>query len=152
MSVSTAPLAKQKILDLLNARTALAAMVTADQLKIRWAAPTEEADYRRDIIWLGDVEQTEEHIALGGNGIRKDEDYTIQLWCQSYRVGDDPKATEEACWALREEAAAAIRLDPNLSGVLNQWVEIESTNVITRPAEKGWLVKCEASLLCHARI
>lgn len=150
MAASTAPAAKQKILDLLNARPALAALVAAKTLRIRWAAPTEEADYRRDIIWLGDVRQTEEHVALGGNS--KDEDYTVGLWCQSYRTGDDPKATEDACWALREEAAAAIRADPTLGGVLNQWAEIQSTNVTTRPAEKGWLVKAEALVLCHARI
>lgn len=150
MAASTAPAAKQKILDLLNARTTLATLVAANELKIRWAAPTEEADYRRDIVWLGDVQQTEDHIALGG--MRKDEDYTIELWCQSYRTGDDPRATEEACWQLREEAAAAVLANPNLGGVLNQFIEIQSTNVTTRPAEKGWLVKAEASLLCHARI
>jgi hypothetical protein len=144
MAASTAPAAKAKIVELLMARPGLSGVT------VTWAQPTEDDFYATgDNVWLGKVTQSEEHIALGG--MRKDEDYTVGLWVQSWREGDDPQAVEERAWELRDEAAAAIRADPDLSGILNQWVEFESTEMVTEAFDKGWVAKGECGVLCHAR-
>ena len=150
MAASTAPSAKAQLLVLLNARPSLAASVTAKNLKIRWAAPTEEADYKRDVIWTGRVDVEEENVLGGGS---KHEDYTIQVGIQSYRTGDDPQGTEEAWWALHAELAAAVRASPTLNDVLTSgWASLESANEEPQPiAGGGWLAKGTATVRCRAK-
>lgn len=156
MAASTAPAAKQKILDLLNARPALAASAAAKTLKVRWAAPTEDADYRRDVIWLGEtVELEEEHVQLGGGASRrKHEEYVVAVEMQAYRAGDDPKATESAWWALRTELAAVLTADPGLAGVLvSGYAQLASSVVTTQPVGGGgWLSKGSCRVRCKAQI
>jgi hypothetical protein len=156
MAASTAPAAKQKLLDLLNARAALAASVANKSLKVRWAAPTEEADYKRDVIWLGEtVEQEEEHIQLGGGANRrKHEEYVVEVGMQAYRTGDDPQGTETAWWELRTELAAAVTADPDLTGSLpSGYAQLESSVVSTQPvATGGWLSKGSCRVRCKAQI
>jgi hypothetical protein len=118
---------------------------------VKWSAPADGDQYTRDMVWLGDVDQTEVYRAIGQE--RKDEDYTLEVVVQAYLEGDDPRATEERAWELRAAVAAAIRADLTLGGNLNHWAEMDSTRMTTRPADpKGWLAKGTLQLRCRARI
>jgi hypothetical protein len=90
---------------------------------VKWSAPADGDQYTRDMVWLGDVDQTEVYRAIGQE--RKDEDYTLEVVVQAYLEGDDPRATEERAWELRAAVAAAIRADLTLGGNLNHWAEMD---------------------------
>lgn len=142
MAASKAPAVKAALVTLFDAATA--ATVT-------WAAPTDEEDYVAEMVWLGDVDQEENFRLLGRQSI--DEEFTIDVWIQAIKEGDNPQATEERAWAIREECVTALRSDLTLGGVVNQWIGPFPTRMETRPAgQKQWLAKAQLTLRCRARI
>lgn len=147
MADSTIPAAKAKILELLAARAAL------EGVGIDWVEPAKEADVKRDMIWLGDVEQTENWATLGAD--RRDESYLLEVHCQAYRQGDKPTDTELVCFALRDEIAVMLRDHKELDGVLLSpgVASLERTRLDSpQLADQGWLSHCLLHVRCTARI
>jgi len=145
MAVSTAPAAKQKLLDLFNASVDLTGVTRT------WAAPTKDEEYTEEHVWLGDVSQTEKWASLGAQ--KRDEDYTVEVVVQVTRPGDDEITVETRAWQLQAAVTAAVRADVTLAGVLSQWAEVVSTRMETRPAgPSSWLAKGTLLVHCRSRI
>jgi hypothetical protein len=148
MADSTIPAAKAKLLELLEARPGL------EGVGIDWVAPAKEADVKRDMVWLGDLEQTESWHGPGS--ARRDESYRLEVYCHAYRPGDKPKDTELACLALRDELSAVLREHHTLDGVLVGGVgdaSLERTQLFAAQlADKGWVSRCIAHVRCTALI
>lgn len=142
MADSTVPAVKAALVTLIDG--------TTSGVTVTWAAPTDEEDYVAEMIWLGDVEHTDEFGALGGQRI--DESYEVEIVVQVYQEGDDAQACEERAWVLRAAVVTAIRADLTLGGILNKWAGTFPTRMETRPADKGWLAKGTLRLPCRARI
>lgn len=143
MASSTAPAAKAAFIALLQT-------AVGSDVPVRWAAPTEESDYRRDLVWFGSTEK-DETARLGNN--RRDEEYTLNLAAQCYRVGDDPQGTEEAWWDLHDEVATVLRQSPTLSDTLTSGAaQLVSSDVDLALAEKGWLAKGSIQVRCTAAV
>lgn len=143
MAVSTVPAVK----------SALVALFTAalPTVTVTWAAPQNEEDYVNEMVWLGDTRQEEEFRILGAQKI--DEQYVIEVHVQALKEGDDPKATEERAWVMREACVAAVRADLDVSNTLNQWAGPFPTRMEVRPAgPKQWLARAVVEITGRARI
>ena len=145
MATSTAATAKQRILDLLAARPALAAV------KRTWAEPTQQGDHGADHVWFGDTDQSEEWGSLGAHA--RNENYVIELTAVAYLPGDDPQAAEARGWTLQGEISQALRSDPSLGGLLSQYAELQTTRMTVDPASAGgWVARANLRVHCVARI
>jgi hypothetical protein len=142
MAVSTVPAAKAALVTLIEA--------ALTGVSVTWSAPTDEEDYVAEMVWLGDVEHTDDWGALGRQRI--DETYELEIVVQVYQEGDNAQACEERAWVLREGVVTAVRADLTLGGILNKWAGTFPTRMETRPADKGWLAKGTLRLPCRARI
>lgn len=141
MSVSTAPLAKAKVLELLDSIPAPKA----------WVEPVREEDFRAENIWLGEsVEQEEVWKALGAEN--KEETYSFDVVCQVHDQNGTAQTAEVSCWALRDQIAEILRDFKELEGVLNLWCEVEGTTTRTGPTTKGFLSRATLRITCRARI
>lgn len=141
---TTAPAAQAKLLEIVGPVIAPAPFT--------WAAPTEEKDY--DLVngnaWMGDVSQDEDWITLGG--MAREETYTVELWAQVYRRGDDPKATADHAWLLRNAIAAAVGNNFTLDDAVDIQTSLVATTMTNRPATDGWLARAQMRLRCTARL
>lgn len=139
MAASTAPAAKAALVSILQA--------AIPGVPVTWAGPSVEATLERDAIWLGEVDQSEEWRGLGA--AKRTEDYTVTLFCQTVRQGNDPQATEEACWSLRASVQTAVRANKELNGTLGEagYAELRRTVTNLQTVEGGW--SCRASVQVH---
>ena len=147
MADSTIPAAKEKLLELLQARPGL------DGVGIYWNEPTQEANFKRDMIWLGDLEQTEAWHGLGDQ--RRDENYLLEVYVHAFRQGNKPKDTELALLNLRDEVSATLREHHTLQNVLGGHgdASLERTRLEgPQMAENGWLSRCLLHVRCTALI
>lgn len=144
MAISTVPAVKAKLVTLLTAASGLAGV------KVTWTYPVDEDDIGQEHIHFGDVTQSEVWHALGA--LRREEDYTIELVILVKKYGDDPKATDDRLWVLREQVSTVLRSDPTLSGILNAWAEITQTNTTLQPLTDGWATRARLGVHCKARI
>lgn len=149
MAVSTAPVAQQNLLALLALRAGLSGV------GLNWAAPVDADLYAPsgDDIYLGDVNQTQEWAAINRTVLPKDEHYTLQVFAQAYRQGNDPQGTATRAWALVAEIENQLRADPTINGALNRPAQVQSTLMSTKPADpQAWLAKATVQVACWARI
>lgn len=145
MAASTAPAAKQAILDLLKARPNL------NLVAITWGEPTEQEDLQDEMIFFqGGVERVPEWNVLGGAPL--DETYTLTLRVENRYYGDDPAAAEARTWALVGELEAAVRSDLRLGGVLRIPIVFADQEIRSRPLSDGWYGEADIPLVCSARI
>jgi hypothetical protein len=143
---STAAQAKRAILDLLATSDAL------EGVELSWAGPTQDADVKHRMVWLGKTVQTEKWAtSLGAK--KRDEDYHVTVIAQVWKDGDDPEQTELKAWDLQSAVSEAIRADLTLGGLLAQFAELSSTEVEPLPASpRGWRARAEMKVHCVARI
>lgn len=145
MANSTVPAVKAALV------SAFSTALTGQGVTVTWAAPSDEEDYVNEMVWLGDTEHDEDFKLLGAQRI--DESYTVEVFVQVMKEGDDPQTTEERWWAIRALCVNALRNDLTLGNVVNQWIGPFPTRVETRPAgPKQWLTRGTVSLACRARI
>jgi hypothetical protein len=145
MAASTAPAAKQKILDLLAARAGLAGVA------IEWSGPLSEAAVNYEMIhFRGPVTRDPGWEVLGG--ARLDEHYTVTLGVYAFKADDTEKAIEARAWALIDEIEQAIRANLNLDALLYDAIEFGEQSVETGRDGNTWIGYGTVALNCHARI
>lgn len=103
MSAATAPAVKQAMLALFAAAPALTGVT------VTWDGPTKDEDYTGEMIWLGDVEGSEDWATVGGQ-LRR-ETYTIGTGVYVEQWGDDPQTVETRLWTVWNAATEALRTD-----------------------------------------
>jgi hypothetical protein len=103
VSAATAPAAKAAILTVLTAASGLTGVT------LSWDGPTKDEDYTTEMIWLGDVEGSEDWSSVGGQ--RRRETYTVSLGFYVEQWGDDPRTAETRLWTIWNAATEALRAD-----------------------------------------
>lgn len=146
MADSTVPAVKAALLSLLKQSADLTGVT------ITWAAPVKEEDYTGDMVWLGDVIDTDEEFRrLGAQSVH--ESYDVAVHFQSYMAGNDPQTTEERAWEIRAAVVNLLRSDLTLGGLINEWIGAFPTHLEVRPANpSGWLAKGTVRIECRATI
>jgi len=91
---STAPLMKAALLTALTARAGLSGVT------VSYGAPTQGP---REFIALSDISGTQEFAMLGK--LRKDETYTLSVYCSVLREGNMQQTCTERCFELAAEIA-----------------------------------------------
>lgn len=145
MADSTIPAAKAKLVELLTA--------ALGDVGVLWVGPAQEADVSQDMVWLGDLEQTEAWHGLGAQ--KREESYLLDVYAQAYRQGDDPKNTELALLAIRDDVSTVLRAHKDLDGVLGGFgvASLERTRLdAPQLAEQGWVSRCLLQVRCTALI
>lgn len=142
MSSSTAPQAKGAILAILQGHVPLADVACS------WGGPVSEESIRDEMVFFGDLEQTEEYI--GPSSI--DEDYDLTVIIQVRTPGDDEQATETRAWDIRREVRAALEADGSLGGLLNIGCEVSRTVSESGPLTDGWFARLRVTVHCQARL
>lgn len=102
MTASTAPAAKQAML------TVWAATAGLNGVTVTWDGPTKDEDYQAEMVWLGDVDGSDDWHNLAG---ARREDYTVGVSVYVEQWGDDPKTLEQRVWAIWNAATDALRTD-----------------------------------------
>jgi hypothetical protein len=88
VSASTAPAAKAALLTIFAAAAGLSGVT------LSWDQPTKDSDYTGEMIWLGDVQGSENWSSLGAQ--RREETYTVGLGVYVEQWGDDPADRRDA--------------------------------------------------------
>lgn len=150
MAASTAPAAKQALLDILKDRPNLNAV------QITWGEPSEQEDLQDELIYFQDpVTRQPDWRVLGGDYL--DETYSLILVIKNRTYGDDRGATETRTWALVDEVEQAIREDVTLGGVLKGnsdrgAIDFDEQEVVTSQLSDGWFGVATVPLICSTRI
>ena len=140
---SSIPAAKAKVLELLRARPALAA------IQVEWAY---QKDPAREAVFLGDAFIEEKAAALGTTRPRE-ESYALDVIVSVKHEGNDAEGAERRMWQLVAEVEDALHDSPALgnAGGIYQAV-IEGKAVQTFPADQSRVADCAIGIRIHARI
>jgi hypothetical protein len=103
VSAASAPAAKQAMLTIWAATPALTGVT------VTWDGPTKDEDYQPEMMWVGNVEGTEDWSQLGAG--RRQETYSVAVSVYVEYFGDDPKTVEQRAWTLWGAATDALRTD-----------------------------------------
>lgn len=103
---STAPVLKAALFTALGARAGLSGVT------ISYGAPLPSAP--REFIALGDISGSQEFAALGA--LRKDETYTLTVYCSVLREGNQQQTCTERAFTLASELEDLLRADPTVGG------------------------------------
>lgn len=104
---STAPAFKAALLTALQARQALAGVT------ISYGAPLGAP---REFVALGDISGDQEFAALGA--LRKNETYTLSVYCSVLREGNQQQQCTERCFALAAQIEQELRGNVTMSGTV----------------------------------
>lgn len=138
---STVPAAKAALL------AAFAASGDLAGVDIQWGGPTKEDDMSDEMVYLGDVEQTEEERTFNTN----DEDYTIQVVALVRSHEDEEQEAEERMWAIRRGIVNAIKADKTLDGLLvGSGALVERTQQDNQPLTDGWYARARLDVRCRS--
>lgn len=105
---STAPAFKAALLTALQARPGLSGVT------VSYGAPLPSAP--REFIALGDIAGEQEFAALGA--LRKNENYTLTVFCSVLREGKQQQTCTERCFALAAEIEDELRTNVTMSGTV----------------------------------
>jgi len=105
---STAPVLKAALFTALGARAGLSGVT------ISYGAPLPSAP--REFIALGDISGSQEFAALGA--LRKDETYTLTVYCSVLREGNQQQTCTERAFTLASELEDLLRADPTVGGAV----------------------------------
>ena len=104
---STAPLMKAALLTALSARAGLSGVT------VSYGAPTQGP---REFIALSDISGTQEFAMLGH--LRKDETYTLSVYCSVLREGNMQQTCTERCFELAAEIEDELRTNPTVTSTV----------------------------------
>jgi hypothetical protein len=107
MSSSTAPAFKAALLTALSARAGLSGVT------ISYGAPLSAP---REFIALGDISGEQEFAALGA--LKKNETYTLEVFCSVLREGNQQQTCTERCFELAEEIENELRGNVTMTGTV----------------------------------
>lgn len=110
---SSAPAFKAALLALLQARSGLSGVT------VSYGAPVTGAG-AREFVALGDIDGSQEYATLGATAAnrRKDETFTMTVYCSCLREGQQQQECTERAFALAAEVEDAVREDPEVSGTV----------------------------------
>lgn len=154
MGASTAPACKAAILTILGT---VADLADVDR---RWAIPTETEDFAAktiEVIYLGNVEITDDNWAALGNSRRR-ENYRLGITTWVEKWGDDPQIPEQRAWDLWSLVEAAltadIRSQPSTlrSAGVRQFDQITALQTTGPAAPKKWGTRIDARITFTADI
>lgn len=104
---STAPAMKAALY------TALAARAGLSGVTISYGAPLQAP---REFIALADIDGSQEFAQLGA--LKKNETYTLTVYCSVLREGNQQQACTERCFELAAELEDELRTNPTMSGTV----------------------------------
>lgn len=104
---STAPAFKAALYTALQARAGLSGVT------ISYGAPLNAP---REFIALADISGEQEFAALGA--LRKNETYTLDIYCSVLREGNQQQACTERCFELAAEIEDELRTNPTMSSTV----------------------------------
>src|SRR5918999_2926669 len=84
--------------------------------RIMWGAPTESEDTAMDAVYQGPPEV--EEIPFPGLSMRNDEVYTLRVFADVRRFGDDEQATEGRAWSHVNQILSLARANLTLSNTV----------------------------------
>jgi len=93
--------------------TALAARAGLSGVTVSYGAP---AQGPREFIALSDISGSQEFATLGH--LRKDETYTLSVYCSVLREGNMQQACTERCFELAAELEDELRTNPTVTGTV----------------------------------
>lgn len=104
--------------------------------KILWGAPTEQEDTALDAVYQGapDIEE----ITFEGLHLRNDENYTLRVFADVRRYGDDEKATEERAWSHVNQIITLAKQNMTLSGAVNRVTGFNVAMTTMPSSPKQW--------------
>jgi hypothetical protein len=140
---STAPLAKAALKALLEARAGLAGVT------IGWDRSAELQATAERVYLFDTIEHSRDWVVLGPRRI--DEEYTLQVVCDTFGNGADPTATETRLWELVSEVELAVVGDAELGDTVRQSKPDGTTSTLV-PTDEGWIASATVRIVCVARI
>lgn len=110
---SSAPAFKAALLTALQARSGLSGVT------VSYGAPAGGAG-AREFVALADIDGTQEYATLGATAAarRKDETFTMTVYCSVLREGQMQQECTERAFALAAEVEDAVREDPEVGGTV----------------------------------
>ena len=93
--------------------TALAARAGLADVTVSYGAPTQGP---REFIALSDISGTQEFAMLGK--LRKDETYTLSVYCSVLREGNMQQTCTERCFELAAEIEDELRTNPTVTSTV----------------------------------
>lgn len=104
---STAPTMKAALFTALGQRSGLSGVT------ISYGAPLQAP---REFIALADIDGSQEFAQLGA--LKKNETYTLTVYCSVLREGNQQQACTERCFALAAELEDELRTNPTVTGTV----------------------------------
>lgn len=141
MSTTTAPAVKAQLLIQVRARPALAAV----QVEPVWPGDAT----KQQAIWFGDVRGRRDYVVMRAGRKPRDEQYTVDVFCQALRPDKWSEAAETDAIALMAEIEDLVAADPaiGLSATLPTLVvgagSFTVTNGVLGDAGWGCLIRLE---------
>lgn len=143
MSSTVAPVAKQALLDALQASPDLAGV------QVGWGHPGSELNVDQT-VFVDSVKQKSDWQGLGRR-LPASDNFTIEVVVLVHRGGNDQKTAELRAWELRGFCAAAVRGDVRLGDTVD-WARMEDGDQTNFHTRHGWLTQIVSLVACTARI
>jgi hypothetical protein len=140
---STVPAAKAALKVLLEGRAGLAGV------SIGWDRSAETMAVIERVYLFDTIDHTRDWVVLGPRRI--DEEYTLQVVCDTFGSGSDPTATEARLWELISEVELAVIGDMELGSTVRQ-SKPDGTTTTLVPTDEGWIASATVRIVCEARI
>jgi hypothetical protein len=125
------------------ARTAFADVTVAD------GGPTEDDDVRYDMFWFNDVTVPQDGWVFIGGATRRIS-FLLGFTIAVRKYGDDEHATRARALVLFEDFMTAVKLNPTLTGTVQQTGDVTGTfgSMPVGPAE--WGAVFTGSIACQS--
>lgn len=147
--MTTAKLARQRILAKLQAASALAGV------QITYSGPIKSDEVTQEMVFMGTTTATSDWSQIGA--LQRHEKYTLDLFVRTWRAasaGTEQQA-EERTWDLLAAVEDALHADPSLSGLLSgPGIEVGEWTHNTEPTvePKGFAGAARLRVRCTARV
>jgi hypothetical protein len=142
---SVIPATKQKIIDLLNAKT----LISDSKVQVAYSTP---ANLERESIYFYGVRFRHDLPVMRAGRKPRDEDFVLLAAIAASSPGNSSREAEERAFVLLGELEDILADDPKLDGTV-EWSKItESDGGNPEPDAEGWDGLIRVAIECKARL
>lgn len=144
MAFTNAPAAKQALLNVITARTALASV------QVSYGHPGDRID-PHESVFVDEVVVQQDWETMGGSSRRRKEDFTIEVVVVVGREGQAQQVAEARAWVLVEEVEQAVRADLTLQGTV-MFAGLTDATQTNFAGPQGWVSQVVCKVTCRAQV